>query len=97
MKKYRIKKQKMDIAIKRKWSIILGTTLTLLIAGIVVLITCAITYKWTWEQVKYWLNPFSDGNDWAWLIYVLLVFILLLIIWLVHNAKMEKIFNDEHR
>lgn len=97
MRKYRIKKQKFDRAKKAKWSIILGTVLTLIVASIIVLVVCAYTYHWTWEQVKYWLNPFSDGNDWAWLIYVLAVALILLVIWLTHNAKMEKLFNDEHR
>lgn len=95
--KYRIrKKSALDRAKKAKWSIILGTVSTLIVAGIVVVVTCAYTYHWTWEQVSYWLNPFSEGNNWAWIAYALLVGLILLVIYLIHNARLEKIFNDDN-
>ena len=93
--KYRLKKKGMDRARKAKWSIILGTVVTLMVAAIVTLISCAYAYHWTWEMVAYWLNPFAEGNNWSWLVYAGIIGFVFLLIWLIHNARVERILNDE--
>lgn len=74
--------------------IALTTILTVFVAGVICLVTCWITFKWRWEQVAYWLNPFSEGNNWTWLIYFGLVFFGLIVIWLIHKARMDKIMDE---
>lgn len=80
---------------RAKWRLALISVLTAAISGIICIVTCWITFGWTWDDVAYWLNPFSEGNDWTWLIYFAVVMFVLLTIWLIHMARMEKISNDE--
>jgi len=93
--RYRFRRKTLDRAKRAKWSIILGTFLTLFVAGIVTLVTCAYTYHWTWEMVAHWMNPFSEGNNWAWLVYAGIIGFVFLLVWLIHNARVERILNDE--
>lgn len=93
MKKYYLKK-KMGAGKKAKAKIALISIITCLVATLICLVTCAFSFHWTWEMVVYWLNPFSEGNNWTWLVYFAVVFLALIIIWLVHRARMEKIESD---
>lgn len=93
--KKRFRRQGMDRAKRAKWSILLGSFITLLVAGVVTLVTCAYAYHWTWAQISYWMNPFADGNDWAWLVYAALIGITFVLIWLIHKTRVERILNDE--
>lgn len=93
MTKYKFKK-KMGAGKKAKAKLLLSTLITLFIAVVVCLITCAFTFHWTWEMIVYWLNPFSEGNNWTWLAYFAVVMFALALIWLIHRVRMDKIAND---
>lgn len=92
--KYKMKKAKMGEGKKAGAKMALVTLLTIIVAGIVALSTCAYVYHWTWDMVKYWLNPFSEGNNWTWLIYLGLLLLLLVIIWLIHRVRIEKMIDE---
>lgn len=93
--KYRFKKNTVTRSKRAKWSILLGTFITLLIAGVIVLVACAIQFKWTWEMIGYWLNPFSEGNNWAWVIYAAVLVFVFILIWLIHQARVEKYMGED--
>ncbi len=80
---------------RARWRLALISASTVAISGLICLVTCWITFKWSWDDVTYWLNPFSEGNDWTWLIYFAIVLFMLLMIWLIHMARMEKISNND--
>lgn len=92
--KYRMKKTKMGEGKKAGAKMALFTILTIIVAGIVALSTCAYVYHWSWEMVKYWMNPFSEGNNWTWLIYLGFLLLILVIIWLIHRARIEKMIDE---
>lgn len=92
--KYRMKKTKMGEGKKAGAKMALVTILTIIVAGIVALSTCAYVYHWTWEMVKYWLNPFSEGNNLTWLIYLGFLLLILVIIWLIHRIRIEKMIDE---
>lgn len=82
---------------RNKAKVALVTLLTLLVAGVACLVTCWFTYEWTWDKVLYWLNPFSEGNNWTWLLYFGVALFVLVLIWLIHQARMEKIMDEDGR
>lgn len=56
------------------------TMMFLLVIGLTALIVCWSYYKWEWATVAYWLNPFSEGNNYALIIYLgIAVFLFALI------------------
>lgn len=89
MKKFKHKKSKTEEK-KNANKFIALTILLLLIVGSMALIVCWIYYKWEWSTIAYWLNPFSDGNQITWVIYIGIVLLLLVLIWAIHMAKVNK-------
>lgn len=83
-------KKQMTKEAKRRFWFILGTALLLLVTAIVTLSVCWIYFKWEWSSVAWWLNPFSPGNTITWAVYAGLLALGMLVVWLLHRARMDK-------
>lgn len=75
---------------KRTNLFIIGTLLFILVSGLIALIVCWSYYKWEWSTIAYWLNPFSEGNQITWVVYIGIVLILLVLVWMIHINKVNK-------
>lgn len=95
MEKYKFKHKTKSRSKKAKLSIILGTLLTLIVTVIVVLVVVCITYKVSWDDVAFWLNPFSEGNNISWLLYTAVTLAILGIIKLIHDIRMQSILEGD--
>lgn len=89
-KKFKPKKGMVTKSKSRKALYVALTLTFLLIIGLSTLAVCWKYYEWQWEDVAYWLNPFSQGNYYTWIVYALIVVALMIIIWLVHKDKDSK-------
>lgn len=89
-KKFRPKKEKLSKSKSRK-AMYVGLTITfMLIIGCVTLGVCWKHYNWQWSTIAYWLNPFSEGNYYTWMVYALIVILVMAIIWLLHKDGEHK-------
>lgn len=89
-KKFRPKKAFASKSKSRKALYVALTITFLMIIGLTTLIVCWKYYGWQMEDVVYWLNPFSQGNYYTWIVYSLIVIAIMIIIWLIHKDKSSK-------
>lgn len=89
-KKFRPKKERLSKSKSRKAFYVAITLTFLIVIGVTTLAVCWKYYQWEWSAVAYWLNPFSEGNHYTWMVYAGLVIAIMLIIWLLHKDGEHK-------
>ncbi len=86
--KFRPKKEKTKEQTKKRMYVLM-TIGFLLIVGLVTAIICFNYYQVKWETIAYWLNPFSEGNYYAWLVYCGIAIAIVLVLFSLKEKKTE--------
>lgn len=69
--------------------IFIATTLALLIAvGIITLVVCWNYFKWEWQYIADFLNPFNNGL--ILFVYVGIVLAIYVLAWAIHESRMKR-------
>lgn len=89
-KKFRPKKEKLAKSKSKRAFYFALTFIFVLVVGITTLSVCWVYYKWQWATIAYWLNPFSEGNCYTWIVYSLIVIAMLAFVWLFHKDRQGK-------
>ena len=71
-------------------SSVIATLILLVVALTVTLVVCVNIYHWKAEDILYWLNPFSEGNNITFAVYFVLVLLVMLLIWAIHEKRQHR-------